>query len=390
MVTHDAIKVGILTAKDASNPRVWSGTHYYLSQSAQRHIGPVTYFGPIRSNLLYALKARERISRYVFGRRELPSHSMAISRQYGRILKQQAQEIDVDVALAPAGGGLIANLEIDQPIVYTSDATFDLVVDYYPEFSGITRAARHQGHAIEQAAIDRADIIVYPTQWAADSAMQVYGADPAKTFVAAYGPNFDTLPDRAEALAPRDPSNLRLVFVGVRWEIKGGPIAVEAFRTLKRMGVPTELTIIGCDPGIQEEGLTIIPFLDKNDPEQAARLSEIYLESDLLIVPTRAECYGIVFCEAAAHGVPSITTATGGTVDVVRQGIGGYGLNHAEKGEGYAEVIRDLYNDKDRLESLRQTSRDEYENRLNWDIWGKRTRALIEERLGTRLGLSSA
>ncbi|MEM7668771.1 MAG: glycosyltransferase family 4 protein [Pseudomonadota bacterium] len=376
------MKVGILTAKDASNPRAWSGTHYYLSQSAERHIGPVTYFGPIRSYLLYALKARERLVRHSLGRRELPSHSQAVSRQYARVLAEQARSLDVDIALAPAGGGLIANLEIEQPIVYTSDATFDLVADYYPEFSNLTRQARREGDAIERAAISRADLILYPTQWAADSAVDVYGADPEKTFVLAYGPNFDNLPSAAEALAPRDPAKLRLLFVGVRWDIKGGPIAVDAFRALKRMGLSVELTIIGSDPGIREDGVTIIPHLDKTDPVQAMELSRVYLESDLLIVPTRAECYGIVFCEAAAHGVPSITTATGGTVDVVREGISGHGLPHEEPGETYAELIRELYADEERMAKLRQTSREDYETRLNWDVWGQGARRLIETKLG--------
>ncbi|TSA49979.1 MAG: glycosyltransferase [Sphingobacteriales bacterium] len=39
------------------------------------------------------------------------------------------------------------------------------------------------------------------------------------------------------------------------------------------------------------------------------------------MVPSRAECYGIVFAEASSYGLPSVSTDTGGVSAVVKEGV---------------------------------------------------------------------
>ena len=209
--------------------------------------------------------------------------------------------------------------------------------DYYPRFRNLTRGARREADELERAAISRSELLIYPTNWAARSAIEDYGADPAKVHVLAYGANMTTAPTREAAIAPRQNSPCKLIFVGVDWSVKGGAIALDAYRRLRGAGVEAELTIVGCVPPdpIEDPGVSVIPFLDKNDPEQQRRLSELYLGADFLILPTRCECYGIVFCEASAHGLPSITTATGGVPDVVRDGTNGYALAASAGGEEF-------------------------------------------------------
>ena len=56
---------------------------------------------------------------------------------------------------------------------------------------------------------------------------------------------------------------LKLLFVAVKWNTKGGPIAIETLNELNKRGINTELTVVGCKP--QEKncsGLKIIPFLN--------------------------------------------------------------------------------------------------------------------------------
>src|SRR5690606_24581714 len=102
-----------------------------------------------------------------------------------------------------------------------------------------------------------------------------------------------------------------------------------------------------------------------------------YLDADFLILPTRCECYGIVFCEAAAHGLPSIAAATGGVPEVVREGINGHTLPLSAGAADYTALIRAVLDEPGRHDRLRRSSRDEFERRLNWDTWGCETARLV-------------
>jgi hypothetical protein len=46
--------------------------------------------------------------------------------------------------------------------------------------------------------------------------------------------------------------------------------------------------------------------------------------------------------------------------------------------EGYARLIRELWNDEDRYASPRRSSREKYEKDLNWKVWGERVQRVIE------------
>jgi glycosyltransferase involved in cell wall biosynthesis len=95
-----------------------------------------------------------------------------------------------------------------------------------------------------------------------------------------------------------------------------------------------------------------------------------------LILPTRADCSLLVACESNAYGVPAISTDTGGVSDVVKDGINGYCLSYEAGGDQYANLIAELYNDKERYHNLIASSRKRYEEELNWDKWAERFREI--------------
>jgi glycosyltransferase involved in cell wall biosynthesis len=73
-----------------------------------------------------------------------------------------------------------------------------------------------------------------------------------------------------------------------------------------------------------------------HDPMQ---LAEIYWQSDLLVLPTRYDCYSIVVCEAAAHGIPSLATRMGGVGELLDES-GGVSLPSPCQAEDVAAGIR--------------------------------------------------
>jgi glycosyltransferase involved in cell wall biosynthesis len=244
----------------------------------------------------------------------------------------------------------------------------------------LTRAARDIAERLERNTIARADLVLYPSEWAAESAIKDYGADRARVHVIPWGANLEEAPDRASVLGRRKPGPCRLLFIGANWQEKGADTAVETLAELRDRGVEAELVICGCTPPkpVSQDGLTIIPYLDKNDREQRNRLAQLYRDADFFLLPTRADCYGIVFCEAAAHGVPSIAPATGGVPGAIRDGETGILLPPNATKTDYAIVISETFANPDRLARLRQSSRDAYEARLNWQVWGRRVSELIQ------------
>jgi glycosyltransferase involved in cell wall biosynthesis len=365
--------IAMASVRDARDPHAWSGTPFYMGQALEQNVERLSYIGPVEAPVITTISKAARLQSRFTGWKTMPSATWFAARRNARILQEALAQAKPDVVFAPAGSTIIAALETDLPVIYTSDATVRLMIDYYGQFSDLSKHARQEAEDLERAAIAKSALLVYPTAWVARSAVEDYGADPARIRILPYGANLAHFPARETALAPRRPGPLRLVFVGVDWIRKGGDIAMEAFRELRRRGVDAEMTIVGCvpPPEVPRDGLTIYPFLSKNDPAQMRMLSEIYLSGDLFFVPTRAECYGVVWCEAAAHGLPSVSTATGGVPDVIREGVTGMTLPQEARGADYADLIATLAADPARLAALKRSAREDFETRLDWAVWGR-------------------
>lgn len=375
------MRLAFLTIEDSQNPLSWSGIPYYIARSLERRGNGIDHLGPMPRWPLKILRARARLESQILSRRTLPGTVRIYSQLCNRVANRRLAEMDArpDVILSPVGSVPLAHLQTDLPVVYLSDATLRLMLDYYPDFSDLAADALEAADRLEQRAITRADLLVYPTQWAADSAIRDYGADPAKIAVIPFGANLTEEPPARADHAPVD-DVCRLLFVGVKWSIKGGAIAVETLRALQALGVKAELTVVGCHPPepLEMPGLTFTGFLDKNLAQDRDRLDELYRTANFFVLPTRNECFGIVFCEAAAYGLPALASRTGGVPEVIAEGRSGFTFPLADGGAAYAARIAEIWADSDGYAALRQSSRAEFETRLNWDVWAERFSQAVE------------
>lgn len=376
------LKIAFLTETDAKDKRSRSGTIYYMAEALQKHCGDVYYLGPLKSGMEKVVRLFNDISLKLFKASYAYEHSILLSWRYASIISKKLKEEEFDVIFAPVASTELALLTTDIPIIYTADATFSLISNYYPDyFSGQLRVSMEEGNYIEQSAINKADMLVYPSNWAANSAVEDYGAGKSKVKVIPFGANVDHTPTREEVLKKGMSDKCRLLFLGVDWERKGGEIAFETLIELERIGVDAELTVCGVTPPeeFRHDKMKVIPFLDKNKVEDNQKLQKLFTESDFLLLPSRTEAYGVVFCEANAYGLPAITTDTGGIPDVIQDGINGYVLPLTSHGNEYASLIKNLYEDEEKYLELSRTSRDTFEEKLNWDSWGKKVCELIKE-----------
>ncbi len=358
-----------------------------MSAALERQGGEVHRLGPLMPRFWRLI---ERVQRHV-GRitGKTLFFTTYFSRKIARMAEVQLADGDFDVIFAPAGSGVIAHLKTKDPVVYLSDATFKGMLDYYPEFSNVLSSHKLAVNEIESLAIQNCAQLIYPSRWAANSAVTDYGAVPTKVHVVPFGANIETVPSREQVVRSFNAERCRLLFVGVEWLRKGGDIALETLLALERLGVPAELTVVGCLPpnGFKHPNLKVIPFINKNEPEGRERLQELWNEADFFLLPTRAECFSIALCEANAYGIPILSTLTGGVPELVRDGVNGYLFPLAARGEAYAEQICKVYRDPMAYQALRISSREEFESRLNWDAWGRSVMTIFLQAIQSPRGL---
>ena len=377
-------RIGYVTATDSLDRRSWSGIHYFMSRALQRNCGEVCHLGPLNPPTRRLLAMFARKVQRLTGRVYNPLHTFLLARSYARLVERRVTAARCDVVFAPAGSTEIALVGLSVPIVYLSDATFALMHNYYPSFSNLLSVSAWEGNRIERRAIRNSSIAIFATEWAAESARRDYGADPAKTHVIPFGANLEEVPNREDALGRRRSSGCRMLFVGADWKRKGGDIAFDTLIALEKRGVMAELVVCGCRPpeGLEHPRVTVIPFLDKSEPAQRVRLTRLLSSADFFVLPTRAECSGIVFCEANAFGLPVIATDTGGTSCVVEDGRSGALLPLSAGAEDYADRILALSRDESQYRTLVEGGRSAFDARLNWDAWGERVAAVIAPCLG--------
>ena len=95
-------------------------------------------------------------------------------------------------------------------------------------------------------------------------------------------------------------------------------------------------------------------------------------DSHFLILPSRAECFGVVFCEAASFGVPSVASNVGGIPSAVREGGNGRTFPLSAPASEWAAYIRQVMSHRATYDQLALSAFNEYQTRLNWDVSGKR------------------
>jgi len=351
-----------------------------MAEALQKHCGEVHRIGPITSFEKDIIgRFTNKSAQLLLKKRVAYDRLSIVAKKHARIIQKLLVRQRYDFIFAPVGASEIAFLETTTPIILVEDGTFAQLHNYYPGYSRLLSWSARQGHAIEMAAYQNAHALLYCSTWAARSALYDYHADYHKVHIIPFGANLDTIPSRETVFNRQKSSRCTLIFIGIGWEKKGGDIAFETLIALENMGIDTDLIICGSIPpaSISHPNMTVIPFLDKNDDHQRHELEMLYQKADFLIVPSRQEAFGIVFCEASAYGIPSLTASTGGTSDAVYNGKNGFILPYDARGQAYAEIIAEIYGDDSRYSQLVKSSRRVFEDLLNWNHWGTSVQQLL-------------
>jgi glycosyltransferase involved in cell wall biosynthesis len=363
----------------------WSGTGYYIAQSLKSQSIPLEYVGPLKDK--FALKAVRKYKRHYyefFGKNYIkdtePLILKDLANQVAKKLVDSQSDLVFSASIAP-----VAYLECDRPIVFWADATFENTHNFYPQYSNLCDESIANGHAMEALALKKCALAIYSSEWAGQTAIDYYQADPRKVKVVPFGANIQTDQplDRVQKFIKFRPHDrCKLLFLGVDWLRKGGDVALKVTKALNESGLPTELTVVGCQPASDEpipDFVTSLGFISKSTQVGKDRLTQLIAESHFLILPSIADCTPIIFCEANSLGVPCLSTNVGGIPSIIESGVNGQLFDLDTPIEEYCNYITNLFSNYPAYQQLAISAFDRYKSSLNWGSAGQTINDLLTD-----------
>ena len=376
----EKLVIGFLTYLDPKDKKTWSGTNYKMLKALESHFEEVVVLGPIpRPRIIGGIIARiDKLSQFLFKKRYNREQNILKSIYYYFYLKDKINDSNIDIIFSASAGPEIAFINNKIPICYLADATFDQLLNYYENYSNFSSLSIIESKYISKKAIKKSNSYVYPSEWAANFAIKKYNLKKEDTHVVKFGANMDYIPNVDKILNRSYDSEINLLFLGRDWIRKGGGIVLKTLDTLIKQGYNVKLTVCGCVPPVNHPKMKVIPFLNKNNKSERESFHNLLYESHILFVPTRAECYGIVFCEASAFGMPIVTTDTGGVTAIVENDVNGYALPHSANADEYAITIKKLLDHPNLIKKMASNALSKYEKELNWKIWGVEMKKIMK------------
>lgn len=380
------MRIAYTSTFDARDVHNWSGTPYYMSRSFAESGMEIDYIGSLKRKLPRFFKIKQFWSKHFCGQRESPRFNIYAAKHYSAEVAARLKHSTAEAIVSPLINP-IAFLDCKQPIVLWTDALYTALLGFYPPFAAHSTSSILQGNAITTACLERCKLAIFSSEWAARSALELYGTSKEKVKVVPFGANIHSYPDHQEIkslIKNRAHDKIKLLFVAKSWERKGGDIVLAVTKALHEAGHPVELTIVGytakeLPSEVDVPYIKCLGFVSKHTEEGRKTFSDLLANSHFLFVPSRAEAFGIVFCEANAFGVPCLTTYVGGIGSVVKDNINGMTFGLDASRQTYCDYIVNLMHDRSRYEALALASHHEYETRLNWKTAVAEVKQLIKE-----------
>lgn len=198
----------------------------------------------------------------------------------------------------------------------------------------LPRYAR-QRRLMDRQYSDPRRLIIAISQMCADDYRRRHGVPKERVRVVYHGVETDRYtPDRAAALRPAARRKLQLrddqlavLFVGHDYRRKGLATAAGAIERLAAGGTDARLLVVGGNHRGQQlprrplQAGLLLPVGAQSDP------LPYYAAADVFVLPSYYDPFGLVVLEAAACGLPVITTRSTGASELLRDGREGYLLD---------------------------------------------------------------
>ncbi|QQR49699.1 glycosyltransferase family 4 protein [bacterium] len=225
------------------------------------------------------------------------------------------------------------------------------------------------------AEYEQADYIMTLSQFARQSFID-QGIRPEKVLCLPCGMDVSYFAAQAPA---KDPTNFRVIFVGLAGVRKGVHYLIEAWQQLNLPPASTELLIVG---NVQKDLNHVLAKMSVPTNVRffgsttRATLRTLYQGSDLFVLPSLEDGFGMVIGEAMAAGLPVVCTTSTGAPDMITDDIEGFLVPPANS-EALAEKILNIYTNVELRTAMGQAAQKTIQN-FTWDIYGRRVYELYQ------------
>jgi len=379
------MRIAFTTAFDALDINTWSGTPFHMAKAFENQGLQLDYIGPLQRKVTWSFKVKRTLKKWI-GQKESLTYNPVLLKHLAKQVAEKLEKLQPQAVFAPILDPLFY-LECEQPIIFWTDALYASLAGFYPSSHQNTSASIQNIHALTEQCLARSCLAIFSSDWAARCAIERYGADQKKIKVVPFGANIDSSFDFSDIktlIKSRSHNTIKLLFLGKNWYRKGADIVLNVAKALHAAGHAVELTIVGCLPPAHESippYVKCLGFISKHTPAGMRNIFDLLCDTHFLFVPSRAEAYGIVFCEANAFGVPCLTSHVGGIPTIVKNGVNGMTFSLDTAISTYCAYITDLMHDYARYEELALSAFNEYKTRLNWELATKTVKTLIQEAL---------
>lgn len=367
-----ALHLLLATVEDPHDPKSWSGTPFHMLQALEARFERVT----VLTSRIPKRSIGAAVLRLLLGKSRYPLWMTRTAlKHYARRLEQAMEQTQADAVLCISSQHLLHAKPSSTPVFMVSDAPWRAYKDAYKEYDALPWLAEKYA-AMEARAAQRISGVMYPTPWACAEAKTRFDLAADKVDCIPFGANrFCTDSDEqvARRIQRKSPTPVQFLFVGKDWERKGGPLALQIVQQLNRSGCPSRLTIIGCAPTIAPELLPHVlvqGFLSPAIPADQRSMQTAFEQAHVFLVPSHAECFGLVFAEAQSYGLPCISLTSQGIPGVVDSGITGLLFDPATALPSMVEQIASLVQNRMAYEAMAHAARRKFSTELNWEAFG--------------------
>lgn len=371
------MKIAYITTGNPFDKNSWSGTDFYARKALEDQ-GCTVYciYGYKYYNLSIVLK---KVWAKIFKKNYQAIRNLSVSKKWAKYITSHLEEgTDAILSMSTIP---VACLKSNIPIYIYIDGIYEFMLK-----QGFVKNSNNinEAHKIEDMAIQKCTKIITSSNASAETIANIYHKANGKIEVVPFGANLDIYPNRDEMIKHISNKNFekcKILFVGVDWERKGAQLVIDTVKILHNQGFPIELHLVGLkkipvelEPYVINHG-----FISKMSPDGTDKLYSLYLECHFLFVPSSAEAYGLVFCEASAFGVPSISNTIGGIPTIIQNNVNGQLFKKGTSAEVYANYIKETFNKTQEYKNLATTTVKRFHESLNWNTAGNKLITIIKE-----------
>ena len=244
---------------------------------------------------------------------------------------------------------------------------------------GLRQPTAPSSMARELEEYDLADHIVVPSKLAYRSFIEE-GFDPAKVSIVGYGAQAPS----SGSTPRRDPDRFTVLFAGQFSVRKGAMDVLAAFRLLN---APSKKLVIAgqISDEIAHRFAAELAADDVSAVGVVARdgMRDLMSSSDILLLPSIEDGFGMVVSEAAACGCPAIVSENTGAADFIRERVNGY-VVPIHSPEQIAERLQAISDDKNLGRHLSEGAIAQVGLQQGWGAYGQRMVDTYSTLLGSR------